>query len=410
MPAEQDVRYYCGIDVGTTNIRCVIGKASKKPGSLPKIVGYGRSKNFGMRKGVVIDPVSVAQSMDAALAEAEKVGGVSVEGATFSVGGVSLKSTYSKGGVVIPAEQTISVRDADQAVEAASAIQLPNNQRVVEMVTGGFFLDGKEKTQDPTGMVANKLEAEVVVLTASEIHLRGLEKAINTANINCDGLQPAVRAAAEAILSREEREMGVVFIDLGAQTTSLVVYEEGELQKICVVGMGSSSVTNDLAIGLRVDIRLAEKIKLKYAEVGSKVDPHEVVEVEWETENYVFKAKDIDVIASSRLEEIFEKLAKELSKLGKHGRLPGGVVLSGEGSGIKGLEEIAKDILELPCKKAEVSAYETSTGDVLGPEWSAAVGLMLFDDKVFNSSNRGGNGALDQFFDRGRKFLFKFKK
>jgi hypothetical protein len=168
----------------------VIGKASKKVGELPKIVGYGRVRNFGMRKGVVIDSVSVAQAVDAALAEAEKVGGVSVEGATFSVSGVSLKSVYSKGSVAIAAEQVISIKDADQAVEVASAVQLPNNQRVIELVTGGFCLDGKEKTQDPTGMVASKLEAEVVVLSASEIHLRSLEKAINTANVNCDGTLP----------------------------------------------------------------------------------------------------------------------------------------------------------------------------------------------------------------------------
>jgi cell division protein FtsA len=388
----------------------VIGKASKKVGELPKIVGYGRVRNFGMRKGVVIDSVSVAQAVDAALAEAEKVGGVSVEGATFSVSGVSLKSVYSKGSVAIAAEQVISIKDADQAVEVASAVQLPNNQRVIELVTGGFCLDGKEKTQDPTGMVASKLEAEVVVLSASEIHLRSLEKAINTANVNCDGIQPAVRAAAEAILSREEREMGVVFVDLGAQTSSLAVYEEGELRKLCVVGMGSSSVTNDLAIGLRVDVKLAEKIKLNHAEVGSEVNSSGVVEVEWETENLVFKAKDIDVIVASRLEEILEKLAAELSKLGKNGRLPGGVVISGEGSGIKGLEELAREAFELPCKKAEVGSYETSTGDVLGPEWSGAVGLMLFDDRAFNSSNGGGGRVLDQFFDRGKKILFRFKK
>lgn len=410
MAGEQEARYYCGIDVGTENVRCVIGRASKKPGSLPKIVGYGKSKNFGMRKGVVIDPVSVAQGVDAALAEAEKVGGVSVDGATFSVNGVSLRSTYSKGSVVIADGQAISVKDADQAVEVASAVQLANNQRVIDLVTGSFCLDGREKTQDPTGMLASRLEAEVVALTASEIHLRGLEKAINTANINCDGLQPAVRAAAEAILSREEREMGVVFVDMGAQTTSLAVYEEGELQKICVVGMGSANVTNDLAIGLRVNIKLAEEIKLNYAQVGTKVDSHAIFEVEHGTENYTFKLKDVDVIVSARLEEIFEKLAKELNKLGKRGRLPGGVVLSGEGSGVKGLEEVACDVLELPSKKADVDNYETSTGDILGPEWSAAVGLMLFDDKVFSQSNRGGTGLLDQLFDRGKKILFKPKK
>lgn len=410
MASEQEFEHYCGIDIGTDKVRCVIGRAPEKPGDLPRILGCGSAKSYGMRRGTVVDTVAVAQSIDAALAEAEKVSGVSVDGATFSINGQSVKTHSSKGAVAIAEGDHVSHDDMDKAVNAASIVQLPNNQRVLEIISGGYSVDGQENTQDPTGMVGNRLEVEAIVISTSEIHLKNLEKAITTANINCNGIQPAVRAAAEATLTREQRERGVIFVDIGAQTTSLAVYEEMEMKKIAVVAMGSSNITNDLAIGLRVEVDLAEKIKLEYAEVGSKVEASKVIEVEWENEIHKFKARDIDLIASARLEEIFEKLAKELKKMGQHSRLPGGIILSGAGSAIKGTEEVARDILKLPSKRAEVSTYETATGDVLSTEWSSAVGLMLFDDKSFHDSNRGGHKFLDQIFDRAKSLVFKHKK
>jgi cell division protein FtsA len=410
MANEQEFEHYCGIDVGTNNVRCVIGRAPEKPGELPRILGCGSSKTFGMRRGTVVDQVSVAQSIDAALAEAEKVSGVSVDGATFSVNGHEVKTHSSKGVASISTGENVTHDDMDKAMDAASIVQLPSNQRVMEIIVGGYSVDGQEKTQDPIGMAGTRLEVEAVIISSSDIHLKNLEKAIVTANVNCNGLQPAVRAAAEATLSREQRERGVIFIDIGAQTTSLAVYEEMEMTKLAVVAMGSSNITNDLAIGLRVEVDLAEKIKTKYAEVGSKVDPKEVFDIEWDDELHSFKARDIDMIVAARLEEIFEKLAKELKKMGQHSRLPGGIVLSGGGSEIKGIEEVAREILKLPSKRAEVSKYETSTGDILSTEWSAAVGLMLFDDKSFNNSNRGRGLGLDQLFDRVKRILFRPKK
>ncbi len=410
MANEQEIEHYCGIDIGTENVRCVIGRAPEKPGELPKILGCGSARTFGMRRGNVVDTVSVAQSIDAALADAEKVSGVSVDGATFSVNGQEVKTISSKGVAAIGSGENVGSDDVERAVNAASIVQLPNNQRLLELIPGGFSVDGQENTQDPTGMVGSRLEVDAIVISASEVHLKNLEKAIVTANVNLNGFQPAVRAGAEATLSREQRERGVIFVDIGAQTTSLAVFEETEMRKIAVVAMGSSNITNDLAIGLRVEVDLAEKIKLNHAQVGSKVDPHEVIEVDWDDGVHKLKARDIDLIISSRLEEIFEKLAKELKKMGQHSRLPGGIILGGAGSAIKGCEEVAKEILKLPCKKAEVSKYETSTGDILGPEWSAAVGLMLFDDKSFNNHNRGRGNPLDHIFDRAKSFLFKAKK
>lgn len=410
MTNEREASYYCGVDIGTDNVRCVIGRAPEKPGELPHILGVGVSKTFGMRRGNVVDPVSVAQSIDSALAEAEKTAGVSVNGATFSINGQNVMTHDTKGAASIDNADHVSGNDVRQALDAAAIVQLPANQRMLELVPLGFSIDGEEPTQDPVGMAGNRLEVEAVVISAAEAHLRTLEKAISTANINCNGLQPEVRSGAEAVLTREQRERGVIYIDIGAQTTSLAVFEETELRRIAVVPMGSAHITNDLAIGLRVEVDLAEKIKTECAAVGHGVDMGEVFSLEWDDEIHSFKARDVDMIVRARLEEIFEKLAKALKKMGQHSRLPGGMILGGGGSAIKGIEEVAKDILKLPCKKAEISTYETSTGDILGSEWSAAVGLMLFDDREFNRGNQAGSGVLDHIFDRTKKILFKGKE
>lgn len=406
---ERDANHYCGVDVGSESVRCVIGRASEKPGELPHILGVGAAKTFGMRRGNIVDLISVAQSIDSALAEAEKISGVSVDGATFSINGQSVMTHGSKGLSSIENGEYVSERDVDQALDAAAVLQLPNNQRLLELVPLGFSVDEGEETQDPVGMKGGRLEVEVVIVSAAETHLKSLEKAIATANINCNGLQPEVRAGAEAVLTRDQRERGVIYIDIGAQTTSLAVFEEARLRRIAIVPMGSANITNDLAIGLRVEIELAEKIKTECAVIGNGLDMGEVFDIEWEDEIHSFKARDIDMIVRARLEEIFEKLAKSLKKMGQHSRLPAGIVLGGGGSGIKGIEEVAKEILKLPCKKAKVSTYETSTGDVLGSEWSAAIGLMLFDDRAFNSVSRSGSGSLGQIFDRTKKILFKKK-
>lgn len=410
MTNEREADHYCGVDVGTDNVRCVIGRAPEKAGELPHILGVGTAKTYGMRRGNVVDPVSVAQSIDSALAEAEKVGGVSVDGATFSVNGQSVMTQSSKGAASIENGDHVTNADVDHALNAASIVQLPNNQRLLELVPLGYSVDGEEETQDPVGMTGSRLEVDTVIISAAEASLKTLEKAINTANINCNGLQPGVRAGAEAVLTREQRERGVIYIDIGSQTTSLAVFEETKLRRIAIVPMGSANITNDLAIGLRVEVDLAEKIKTECAAVGNGLDLGEVFDIEWDDEIHSFKARDVDMIVRARLEEIFERLAKSLKKMGQHSRLPSGIVLGGAGSAIKGIEDVAKDILKLPCKRAEVSTYETSTGDILGPEWSAAVGLMLFDDREFNRAAKNKSAILDHIFDRTKKILFKPKK
>jgi cell division protein FtsA len=412
MAGNREESYYCGVDVGTDSVRCVIGRAASKPGELPYILGVGSSKTFGMRRGVVVDTVSVAQSIDSALAEAEKIAGVSVEGATFSINGQNVMTHGTRAGVSIDSGDVVEVNDIEKVLDAASAVKLSNNQRMLELVPIEYSVDDEEGVADPVGMKGSRLEVSAVVISASDVHLRSLENAISTANINCNGLQSEVRAGAEAVLTREQRERGVIYVDIGAQTTSLAVFEEAQLRKISVIAMGSANITNDLAIGLKVEINLAEKIKVEYAEMGVafSAKSSESIEVEWEDEIHSFKVSDVEMIVGARVEEIFEKLAKGLKKLGRHSRLPGGVVLGGAGASIKGIEIVAREILELPCKRAAVSTYETSTGDVLGIEWVSAVGLMLFDDREFNSVKINSATVLDQIFERIKSLLFNSKK
>ena len=405
---SEEYKSYCGIDVGSENVRCIIARAPEKPGELPHILGVGKAKSFGVRRGVVIDPASVAQSVDEALAEAEKVAGVSIESATFSVNGLGIETYKSSGVAAINHEGPISEDDVEKALSAASLVQLPNNSRLLEVLPVSYSVDGQDEIQDPTGMVGSRVEANVVAISAPESSLRAIEKVADIANVAIGGLQPSVRMGAEAILSREEREIGVLYIDLGGQTTSLAVFEECKLRKIVEVAVGSSSVTNDLAIGLKIEIGLAEKIKKAYSELMSSLE--KTIKFEWEDESLEFKVSDINLIVEARLEDIFRRLLKKLKKSGQSPRLPGGVILSGEGALIDELDKISRSILKLPSKLAKLECYKTSTGEVLDLGWSSAIGLVLFDDRSFSDLKKTPKRGPSNVFEQFRTFLFRSKK
>ena len=366
-----------GIDVGTKNVRCIVGYVDPTSG-MPKVVGVGEAPNSGMRKGVVTNLNGPAEAIDNALDAAERMSGHQVNVATLSINGSHLLSTKADGMITVgTVNNEVTTDDVLRLEEVATTGKVPQNRDILEIVAHAYRLDGQDNIKDPVGMTGARLEIRANVVSGLVPHITNLQKSAEMAKVDSASVVPSVLAAAQAVLTENQRENGVAVIDFGASTTGIAVYEEGDLQHLAVIPVGGQNVTNDLAIGLRTDPEVAEIVKLAHARFGGK-DLGEV-ETKVEKQTYKFKQDEIDEIVQARYEEIFEAIAKELKKVGRLGKLPSGVVLVGGAVKVKGLVEFTKDQLNVAARLGQPTGYSGISDEVKGTEFSAAVGLMLID-------------------------------
>ena len=366
-----------GIDVGTKNVRCIVGYVDPTSG-MPKVVGVGEASNSGMRKGVVTNLNGPAEAIDNALDAAERMSGHQVNVATLSINGSHLLSTKADGMITVgTVNNEVTTDDVLRLEEVATTGKVPQNRDILEIVAHAYRLDGQDNIKDPVGMTGARLEIRANVVSGLVPHITNLQKSAEMAKVDSASVVPSVLAAAQAVLTENQRENGVAVIDFGASTTGIAVYEEGDLQHLAVIPVGGQNVTNDLAIGLRTDPEVAEIVKLAHARFGGK-DLGEV-ETKVEKQAYKFKQDEIDEIVQARYEEIFEAIAKELKKVGRLGKLPSGVVLVGGAAKVKGLVEFTKDQLNVAARLGQPTGYSGISDEIKGAEFSAAVGLMLID-------------------------------
>lgn len=400
-------RYAVGIDIGSTTIRCVVGHIDATTGA-PTIVGVGSAPNNGMRKGSVANLTGPARAIDEALGEAERMSGYQVDGAAISINGSHLLSTTTDGMIAVgAADHEITHDDLARIEEVATLGKVPPNREILEVVPHSYRLDGQDNIKDPIGMTGTRLEINANVVSALTPHLTNLQKAAELAKVSPHVITPSVLAAARAVLGESQLENGVAVIDLGGATTSVAVFEEGDLQYIGVVSLGGVNITNDLAIGLKTDPEIAEKVKLAHASAiaGQK---HEKVSIKHEKEVIEFDSSDIDEIVEARLEEIFEAVHKELKKAGRAGKLPSGVVLTGGTAQLKGIVEYTKTTLGLAAKLGAASGYGGVAEQLDKPCFATAVGLMLIDSEGATGQRQvanGGHSALSAVKHAGGGFL-----
>jgi cell division protein ftsA len=374
---QEQSRYVVGIDVGTKNVRCIVGYVDPTSG-IPKVVGVGEAPNSGMRKGVVTNLNGPAEAIDNALDAAERMSGHQVNVATLSINGSHLLSTKADGMITVgTVNNEVTADDVLRLEEVATTGKVPQNRDILEIVAHAYRLDGQDNIKDPVGMTGARLEIRANVVSGLVPHITNLQKSAEMAKVDSASVVPSVLAAAQAVLTENQRENGVAVIDFGASTTGIAVYEEGDLQHLAVIPVGGQNVTNDLAIGLRTDPEVAEVVKLAHARFGGK-DLGEV-ETKVEKQAYKFKQDEIDEIVQARYEEIFEAIAKELKKVGRLGKLPSGIVLVGGAAKVKGLVEFTKDQLNVAARLGQPTGYSGISDEVKGTEFSAAVGLMLID-------------------------------
>lgn len=375
---QETSRYAVGIDIGTTTVRCVVGHIDATTGT-PTIVGVGTAPNSGMRKGAVANLTGPAHGIDDALGEAERMSGYQVDSATISVNGSHILSTKADGMIAVGAmDHEITSEDLARIEEVATIGKVPPNREILEVVPHSYRLDGQDNIKDPIGMTGTRLEINANVVSALAPHVANLQKTAEMAKVTPNGMIPSVVAAARAVLSESQLENGVAVIDLGGATTSIAIFEEGDLQFVSVIPLGGVNITNDLAIGLQTDPEIAEKVKLAHASALLR-ESSEKVSVKQDKETHEFAVNEIDEIVDARLEEIFEAIQKELKKAGRAGQLPSGVVLTGGSANLKGIVEYTKKTLGLAAKKGAAQGYGGVAEHLDEPQFATAVGLMMCD-------------------------------
>lgn len=386
---QKNTPVYAGIDIGSTAVRVVIGFSTDE--GRFSIAGVGVASCQGVRKGIVVHPEEVSDAINAAVEDAERQAGVNIHRATVLINGAQVGSQSSRGIVAVSGSgRAITEDDRLRVEEAATVIQMPANREIIQVFAKNYRIDGDAPIKDPVGMQGVRLEVEAHIISASTPSLRSLGLALERSGVRPNSHVVAGLAAAEAVLDRRQKESGTAIVDIGASTTNIAILEEGEIEHIAVIPVGSQNITNDLAIGLKTDLDIAEKVKKTF--VGLDEVPRHECTVEYKGEKIVFDGPKVQMIIEARLEEMLEQIDKEFAKVKRSKKLPGGVVFVGGGSSLRGLAEFAKEKLSLPVMVGHVHGVTGLLESVKDTSMTTPVGVMMLDS-FFSSHGHGHDGG-----------------
>jgi cell division protein FtsA len=418
---SKDSPIIVGIDIGSSNIRTIIAQHSRGD-ELPRVVGIGSIPSVGIRRGAIIDIEDVAKSVSNSVEIAEEMAGFQVKKAVLNIGGSDIGFQDSKGVVAIGrADGEVTEDDLNRVISEAQIISLPPNKEIVHVIPKKYRLDDQDNIKDPLGMKGVRLEADALVIETSSVHVKNIGKCIYQTNIEIEDLVLEPLASAKSVLTKKQKELGVVLVDIGGGTTSIAVYEEGDLLHAAVIPVGAGHVTNDIAIGLRTSIDVAEKVKLEYGSAISRdINKKEGIDLSKidSQEEGVVSRHHVSEIIEARLEEIFSLVQKELKTIGKSGLLPSGAVLVGGGAKMPQIQDLAKEILGLPIQigfpqglsgmmdKIDDPSFATVSGLILWSYDQNAIGqdgLLKF--KALNIFSKGTGETVDKVGGWLKKFL-----
>ena len=356
-------RTVTGIDVGTYQVKVVIARQPKKAGprALPQIIGTGFAESRGMRHGFIINESTVVKSVRAAVAQAEKAAGIAVKQAYLSIGGIGLDEIRSYGEVITSrADSEISQVDIDKAMaDSEERIQekVPN-RKILHAIPLSYTIDNEKVLGRPHGMKGTKLEVESLFITCFEQHINDLMSAIESTGIVVDDVMASPLAGSLVMLGKAQKRAGCVLANIGAETVSIVVFENYTPISLKVFPVGSTDITNDIALGLKVPLEEAEKLKRGHGTSAA------------------YSKRKLDEIVSARLSDIFELIDAHLKKIKRDGLLPAGIIITGGGSGIATIEDLARASLRLPSRIATLDPGQN--GKVRDASWAVAYGLCVW--------------------------------
>jgi len=409
--AEQQTEYFVGLDIGTSMVRCVVGTADPTDPSKPAVVGHGSAPNLGMRKGVIAHLEDVVEAAGRALDEAERVSGFRIHSATVNINGAHVAGLNSKGVIAIStANREITTEDRLRVEEAATIVNLPPNREIIQVFAKNYRIDGQDNIKDPVGMHGVRLEVDTHIVTAATPNVNAVHAALEKLSVHPSHKTVSSLAAAEAVLNRQQKEAGTLLLDIGAGTTNMVIIEDGEVQYVGVVPVGGIHLTNDLAIGLKTDLDIAEKVKVEHAHLGNDNSKIKNIKVTHNKENFMFEVEEVSMITEARMEELFELVEKELKRIHKSRRLPGGVVIVGGCAKLPGLAEFATEKLQLAARIGKLQRVGGLSDRVSDVSYTTAVGLMLLDMLLAPQAGLPAGAARDSAFGAVEGLFKRLKK
>lgn len=362
-----------GLDIGSHTIKMGAARLNQESGML-EVLGIMEEESFGVRKGTVVHAEELAKRIANLKKRMEAAQETEIQGVYVNVGGAHLYGTPSHGIVAVSrADREISQEDVERALQAAQTFSLPRNKEILEVFPLQFSVDGEMGVKEVVGMKGVRLEVDVLAVCGFTPYVKKLTEAVLGADLEIEAMVPSPLTAAEAVLSPQQKELGVAILDVGAGSTNLAVFEQGDLAHISVIPVGSEHMTSDIAIGLKIDHGIAERIKIEYGGcIAQRTKKTERIALE-NGEDVVFSEATLLKILEARVREIFQHTSKELKKIGKDSKLSAGVVLVGGGVKLPGFVEFARRELKLSVRIGTPQGILTGSSD---PRFFGVIGLM----------------------------------
>ena len=401
-----------GLDIGTSTIKILV---VQQRGHEWEVLSYSQMPSFGLRKGAVVNPEEVTKNIQTLISGVERDCGRKINSVFVNIGGSHLYAVPSDGLISVSrADHIISQEDVDRVLQATRAINIPGNEEILDVFPREFIIDDHKGIKQPLGLTGVRLEAKVVLLCYFQSYFINLTQAVLNSGIQIDDIVPSTLAAADSVLTPQQKELGVALIDLGATTTSIAVFEEGDLLHFAVLPIGSANITNDIAIGLKTEVSVAEDIKKQYGSCMSLKNEKEKKEKKDQSKKKIeildqsnptsFSKKDLVDIIGPRVSEVLDLMQKELKKIGRQELLPGGIVLTGGGAKMPHIKELAKQKLKLPCR---IGIPAGIYGLDQEPSLSTVAGLVV-EGMHFETSKR--DRMMNLPFGFFKQFLSRFKR
>ncbi|MCL2371619.1 cell division protein FtsA [Candidatus Saccharibacteria bacterium] len=411
------VRIGIGIDIGTENIKAVV--LAQKGSEIPAVLRVKEVPSAGVRYGEVVDLERPAAILRELLTDLHGVLQFETNHATVNIGGVNLLTTHTDGVIALEdSNRPINGKDLERLIQDAEKGRVPSNRSIIDLIPHGYTLDGQSGIKDPVGMSGQRLEMRASVISTLNPSFINLRKTVELAGIHECGLVPVAAAGARAVLSSRQMENGVALVDIGSSTTSVAIFEDGELQHVSVVGInhsgerksvGSNNITKDLATVLQITPEIADEVKRNHINALGSPSGGEITLTKGR-ESYKFDREEVDEIVGARLKAILKSVHEEIARAGYSQKLPEGVVLIGGGAKIKDLSSLASKELVMATRVGEIKNIGNAFREVFRLEYAAAVGLALQDlensslsgvsSKAKKQSSPNGKGFLSKLFDK----------